>query len=109
MFRVRSIGRQQHRCTMDSANSTPETSLLRRLVKDLEEKRANIRRLGGEEKIARQHARAKLTCRERLDRFFDDGLYFEVGAHGTQMGLASGPNGDDKPAADGVVTVFGRA
>ena len=94
---------------MDSAKIPPETSLLRRLVKDLEERRQTIRKLGGEEKIARQHGRGKLTCRERLDRFFDDGLYFEVGAHGTQMGLASGPNGDDKPPADGVVTVFGRA
>jgi methylmalonyl-CoA decarboxylase subunit alpha len=94
---------------MDSPKAAPETSLLRRLVQDLEQRRATIRRLGGEDKIARQHARGKLTCRERLDRFFDDGLYFEVGAHGTQMGLASGPNGDDKPPADGVVTVFGRA
>ena len=90
-----------------SVESKPE-SLLRRLVADLEERRAAIRRLGGQEKIDKQHSRNKLTCRERLERFFDDGLFFEIGAHGTQMGLASGPNGDDKPAADGVVTTFGR-
>ena len=47
--------------------------------------------------------------RERLERFYDDGVYFEIGAHGTQMGLAAGPNGDDKPAADGVVTAFGSS
>ncbi len=92
---------------MTTAENPPE-SLLRRLVKDLEERRVAIKRLGGEDKIARQHARNKLTCRERLDRFYDDGLYFEIGAHGTQMGLASGPSGDDKPPADGVVTAFGR-
>jgi methylmalonyl-CoA decarboxylase subunit alpha len=83
-------------------------SLLRMLVKDLEERRAAIRRMGGEERVSKQHARGKLTCRERLGRFFDDGLFFEVGAHGTQMGLASGGNGDDKPPADGVVCAFGR-
>ena len=93
---------------MTTSNAPAEESLLRRLVKDLEERRAAIRRMGGEEKIAKQHARGKLTCRERLDRFFDDGLYFEIGMHGTQMGLASGANGEDKPPADGVVTTFGR-
>ncbi|MFI5296868.1 MAG: acyl-CoA carboxylase subunit beta [Polyangiales bacterium] len=88
-------------------DAAPE-SLLRRLVRDLEARRVEIRRMGGEERIAKQHARGKLTCRERLHRFFDDGVYFEVGAHGTQMGLAAGPGGDDKPAADGVITAFGR-
>ncbi len=83
-------------------------SLLRTLVKDLEERRAQIKRMGGEERIAKQHSRGKLTCRERLDRFFDDGVYFEIGAHGTQMGLAAGPDGNDKPPADGVVTAFGK-
>jgi acetyl-CoA carboxylase carboxyltransferase component len=85
-----------------------EESLLRRLVKDLEARREEIRKLGGEEKIQKQHERGKLTCRERLARFYDDGLFFEVGAHGTQMGLAAGPNGDDKPPADAVVCAFGR-
>ncbi len=83
-------------------------SLLRQLVKDLEERRAQIKRLGGEDRIKKQHERGKLTCRERLEKFFDDGVYFEVGAHGTQMGLAAGPNGDDRPPADGVVTAFGK-
>ncbi|MGZ3449832.1 MAG: acyl-CoA carboxylase subunit beta [Polyangiales bacterium] len=83
-------------------------SLLRQLVKDLEERRAAVKRMGGEDKIAKQHARGKLTCRERLERFFDDGVYFEIGTHGTQMGLAAGPDGRDKPAADGVVTAFGK-
>jgi len=85
-----------------------EESLLRRLVKDLEERRAAIRQLGGEERIARQHERGKLTCRERFARFYDDGLFFEIGAHGTQMGAAAGPDGNDRPPADGVVTGFGR-
>ena len=64
--------------------------------------------MGGADKIAKQHERGKLTARERLERFFDDGVYFEVGAHGTQMGLAAGPDGTDKPVADAVVTAFGK-
>jgi acetyl-CoA carboxylase carboxyltransferase component len=49
-----------------------------------------------------------MTVRERMTAFFDDGTYFEVGAHGTQMGMAAGPDGGDKPAADGVVCGFGK-
>ena len=81
---------------------------MRDLVADLEARRAKIAEMGGAERVARQHARNKMTARERLAALFDGGVFFEVGAHGTQMGLAAGPNGDDKPAADGVVTTFGK-
>ncbi len=80
---------------------------MRELVADLEARRAKIREMGGAEKVQKQHERGKLTARERLDRLFDDGVYFEVGAHGTQMGLAAG-DGKDKPPADAVVTGFGK-
>ncbi len=39
----------------------------------------------------KQHARGKMTARERLAALFDDGVFFEIGMHGTQMGLAAGP------------------
>ena len=81
---------------------------MRELVADLEARRAKVRELGGTDKIEKQHARGKLTARERLAAFFDDGVFFEVGMHGTQMGLAAGPDGSDKPAADAVVTGFGK-
>ena len=64
--------------------------------------------MGGAEKVAKQHARGKLSVRERLALLFDDGVYFEVGLHGTQMGLGAGPAGTDKPPADAVVTAFGK-
>src|SRR6476659_2558545 len=82
---------------------------MRELVKDLEKRRAEVRRMGGEERVAKQHARGKLTARERLAAFFDDGVFFEVGLHGTQMGLAAGPDGSDRPPADAVVCGFGKA
>ena len=81
---------------------------MRELVKDLEARREEIRKMGGDDKVAKQHARGKLTARERFAAFFDDGVFFEVGMHGTQMGLAAGPDGDDRPPADAVVCGFGK-
>jgi acetyl-CoA carboxylase carboxyltransferase component len=81
---------------------------MRELVKHLEARRDEVRRMGGEEKVAKQHGRGKMTARERMSAFFDDGVYFEVGMHGTQMGLAAGPDGKDRPPADAVVCGFGK-
>jgi len=81
---------------------------MRELVADLEKRLEQIRKMGGEEKVAKQHQRGKTSARERLASFFDGGVFFEVGAHGTQMGVAAGPEGKDKPAADAVVTAFGK-
>src|SRR5262245_11690735 len=81
---------------------------MRELVADLEKKRETVRAMGGPDKIKKQNERGKMTARERLSVFFDDGVFFEIGMHGTQMGLAAGPDGTDKPAADAVVTGFGK-
>jgi acetyl-CoA carboxylase carboxyltransferase component len=81
---------------------------MREMVADLEKRLEQIRKMGGDEKIAKQHGRGKMTARERLANFFDGGTFFEIGAHGTQMGLAAGPDGTDKPPADAVVTAFGK-
>src|SRR5271170_5231991 len=81
---------------------------MRELVADLEARRARIHAMGGPEKVQKQHERGKLTARERLAALYDDGVYFEVGAHGTQMGLAAGGDGTDKPVADAVVCTFGK-
>ena len=80
---------------------------MRELVKDLETRRAAIRELGGADKVKKQHDRGKLTARERFQAFFDDGVFFEVGIHGTQMGFAN-TDSSDKPAADAVICGFGK-
>ncbi len=80
---------------------------MRELVADLEARRELVRKMGGAEKIEKQHSRGKMTARERLAAFFDDGVFFEIGMHGTQMGTA-GNASDDKPAADAVVTGYGK-
>ena len=73
-------------------------------VKELEERRLRIKQMGGEEKVRKQHDRGKWSARERLDRFFDDGKWFEVGIHGTQMAHF----GTDKPPADAVICGYGH-
>src|SRR5258706_15172928 len=78
-------------------------SSMRERIKELEERRARIKQLGGEEKVRKQHERGKLSARERMDKLFDKGKWFEIGIHGTQMG-----QGDDKPAADAVVCGHGH-
>ena len=79
---------------------------MREMVADLEARRELIRKMGGEDKVEKQHSRGKMTARERLASFFDDGVFFEVGMHGTQMGGIG--DGTDKPPADAVVAGFGK-
>jgi acetyl-CoA carboxylase carboxyltransferase component len=62
---------------------------------------------GGPERIAQQHARGKLTARERLALLLDDGSFQEMGAlathEETDFGLA-----DQRFPGDGVVAGFGK-
>jgi len=78
---------------------------MRERLAELERRRAEIKKMGGEKRVAKQHGRGKLTARERLDRFFDDGAFVEIGLHGTQMGAASAK---DKPPADAVICGWGK-
>ena len=77
---------------------------MREMLAELERRRAAALAMGGPEKIAKQHSRGKLTCRERLAKFFDDGAFVEIGLHGTQMGMGD----DERTAADAVVTGWGK-
>jgi methylmalonyl-CoA decarboxylase subunit alpha len=83
------------------------TSLLRPLVEDLRARREQIRLGGGEEKIARQHEREKLTARERLALLIDDGTFTEMGIHGRPHFSVRSMEGKDAPA-DGVITGYGE-
>jgi acetyl-CoA carboxylase carboxyltransferase component len=81
---------------------------MREMVKTLEGERERVRQMGGPARVKKQHDRGKLTARERFDLFFDDGVFVEIGMHGTQMGTTAGPDGKDKPPADAVVVGFGK-
>ena len=84
----------------------PSTSLLRPLAEDLAARRETIELGGGPEKIEAQHAREKLTARERLDLLIDAGTFVELGMHGRPHSAARAMDGKEAPA-DGVITGYG--
>jgi acetyl-CoA carboxylase carboxyltransferase component len=89
------------------------TSLLRPLVEDLQARRAKALLGGGEEKIAKQHERGKLTARERIALLIDDDLdtgrstFVELGIHGRPHFAQRAMDGVEAPA-DGVITGYGK-
>ena len=89
------------------ASDSATTSLLRPLVEDLNARREEIRLGGGEEKIALQHEREKLTARERIALLIDEGTFVELGIHGRPHFSQRAMDGKDAPA-DGVITGYGK-
>jgi acetyl-CoA carboxylase carboxyltransferase component len=77
-------------------------------ISDLNSRRAKHLAMGGEEKIAKQHERGKLTVRERIDLLFDKDTFVELGllAHQQQVRGSAEIDADGTPA-DGVVTGHG--
>lgn len=49
-------------------------------IDELTRRRELAQRMGGEDKVARQHASGRLTVRERIDALVDEGSFDEVGA-----------------------------
>lgn len=47
---------------------------------EIDRRRAWAARLGGEERVARQRAQGKATCRERIDALLDPGSFREIGS-----------------------------
>ncbi len=87
--------------------ATETTSLLRPLAEDLTARREQIKRGGGPEKIAAQHAQAKLTARERIALLIDDATFVELGIHGRPHFSQRAMDGKPAPA-DGVITGYGN-
>jgi propionyl-CoA carboxylase beta chain len=76
------------------------------IIRELEEKRAATRLGGGQQRIDAQHAKGKLTARERIELLLDSGsfeewdMFVEHRCH--DFGMA-----DQKIPGDGVVTGYG--
>jgi propionyl-CoA carboxylase beta subunit len=79
---------------------------MQEILKELEERRAVARAGGGAKRIEAQHARGKLTARERLELLLDEGSFEEFDMfveHGcTDFGMEA-----TKIPGDGVVTGWG--
>ena len=79
---------------------------MREILDQLAERRAQAWAGGGEKRIAAQHAKGKLTARERIEVLLDEGSFEEfdmyVAHRATDFGMAS-----QKIPGDGVVTGWG--
>ncbi|GLK65923.1 acyl-CoA carboxylase subunit beta [Paracoccus kondratievae] len=76
------------------------------ILGELESRRRDARLGGGQRRIDAQHARGKLTARERLELLLDEGSFEEfdmfVRHRSTDFGMEA-----DRPYGDGVVTGWG--
>lgn len=73
----------------------------------LQSKKAQARLGGGEARIEAQHAKGKLTARERIDLLLDEGSFEEIGMLVTHRSNNFGLDKQKIPG-DGVVTGYGR-
>ncbi|MFS2009113.1 acyl-CoA carboxylase subunit beta [Azospirillum sp. CT11-132] len=76
------------------------------ILAKLESKRAAARLGGGEKRIAGQHAKGKLTARERIDLFLDEGSFEEFDMFVEHRCIDFGMENQKVPG-DGVVTGHG--
>jgi len=83
-----------------------EQTGMKSLVEDLHDRRAKAKLGGGEEKIALQHERGKLTARERIDLLVDPGTFVELGIQAGPHSSQRSMEGKEAPA-DGVITGWG--
>ena len=74
----------------------------------IEALREQIKIGGGQKAIDRQHARGKLTARERIDKFYDPGTFVELDVFAKHLGRDYGLDKKDRVPADGVVTGYGK-
>src|SRR5438552_2667275 len=89
---------------MTRAAPAPAASSLRPLTEELRRVEAELRQGGGAKAVERQHAKKRLTARERIDRLLDDPQRFQELGLWAAWGMYKEFGG--APAA-GVVTGIG--
>ena len=76
-------------------------------INDFEKKSQTLKLMGGEKQIKKQHDSNKLTARERLDLFFDEGTFQEVQLFVQHRSTLFGLDKKEIPS-DSVITGFGK-
>ena len=76
-------------------------------IEELREKKAQAAKGGGEERIEAQHEKGKMTARERIEYFVDDGTFEEFDQLRTHRNHRFGMEETQIPG-DGVVTGYGE-
>ncbi|CDZ68082.1 Hypothetical protein, partial CDS, partial [Neorhizobium galegae bv. orientalis] len=79
---------------------------MRNVLEKVEYRRAEARLGGGKKRIEAQHAKGKLTARERLEVLLDEGSFEEFDMYVTHRAVDFGMD-SQKVAGDGVVTGWG--
>jgi methylmalonyl-CoA decarboxylase alpha subunit len=69
-------------------------------------KKEHLRQGGGDARIAKQHAKGKLTARERIDKLFDEGTFVELDLFMKHRCTNFGQEKKELPG-EGVVTGYG--
>jgi acetyl-CoA carboxylase carboxyltransferase component len=75
-------------------------------ILELRQRREEARQGGGARRIEQQHAKGKLTARERIDLLVDEGSFQEMGMFVTPRAVSFG-NDKQTYYGDGVVTGYG--
>ncbi len=76
------------------------------ILQQLEDKRATARLGGGQRRVDAQHAKGKLTARERIELLLDEGSFEEFDMFVAHRCVDFGMQAE-RPAGDGVVTGWG--
>lgn len=76
-------------------------------IQQLHEMREKARLGGGEKRVARQHAKGKLTARERIEKLLDPGSFREIDMFVTHRTVGFGTE-EKKFLSDSVVTGWGK-
>lgn len=79
---------------------------MKEALRKLSEKREKVLKMGGEERIRKQHEEGKLTARERIEVLLDPGSFNEINPFVEKRNTDFGLEKMDLPA-DGVVTGYG--
>ncbi len=77
------------------------------VLEELEARRIEARLGGGQRRIDTQHAKGKLTARERIQLLLDDGSFEEYDMYKTHRCVDFGMQ-EQRPPGDGVVTGWGK-
>lgn len=90
---------------MAAQNQSGETH--ESLIAELKARREQIAQGGGAARVEAQHAKGKLTARERIARLLDEGSFQEVDPYMTHRHTDFGM-GDNRTPGDSVVAGFGK-
>jgi acetyl-CoA carboxylase carboxyltransferase component len=87
--------------------AAPENEAQEALIRQVREYREKIEEGGGKDRIDTQHAKGKLTARERVHQLLDEGTFQEIDAYMTHRHTDFGLD-KTRTLGDGVVAGFGK-